>query len=81
MGQYFCVFMPELEQRPLFSLFFSHCSYWLRCDRHSVWTKIKLRFIDEYVPNRITFRDKRFVQEKLVAIVESQHLKGNLNLR
>lgn len=38
-----------------------------------LWTKIKLRFIDQYVLNRITFRDKRFVQEKLVGFVESQH--------
>lgn len=45
------------------------------------WTKIKLRFIGEYVPKRITFRDNRRVQKRLVGIVESQHFKGTLNLR
>lgn len=39
------------------------------------WTKIKLRFIGEYVPKRITFRDKRLVQKRLVGVVESQHFR------
>ena len=57
----------------------AHCFYCFSCSALigydvivTLYTKINLRFIDEYVANRITFRDKYLVLEKLVGIVESQ---------